>query len=182
MPYIENPNKFGPALIEVDELGNPIGQDNTDPGMAKFLIAITALVLVPLLYPLLTLAIASVAWGLGNVLGVGSAELELGLDTALVALVCAGLFVVGMRLEQRLGEFRPYRWLRHGLRLVVPAAALALMAGDEPSGDAGRNDVLYGAIFVSVIMQVLLWFGSALRLDWHGTLRVLRLRSSRLPD
>lgn len=183
MPYIENPNKVGPALIEVDELGNPIGQNNQDPGMAKFLIAMTAFVLIPLLYPVLTLAVGSLAWVLGDMFGVGFVQLEIGLDTALVALACLPLFVVGMRLEQRLGEFRAYRWLRHALRIGAPVAALMLMAGDEPSGGAGgRNDALYGGIFVAVIMQVLLWFGSALRQDWHGTLRVLRLRSNSLPD
>ena len=182
MPYSENPDKVGPALIEVDALGNPVGQDNRDPGMARFLISIIATVLIPLLYPLLTLAIGSLAWALGEVLGVSIAGQDVGPEAVVIVLPCLALFVVGMRLEQRLGEFAPYRWLRNVLRVAAPAAALVMMAGEGSPGDTGRNDALYGGLFAAAIMQVMLWFGSYLRQDWHAMLRLLRLRSSGLPD
>ncbi len=75
------------------------------------------------------------------------------------------ILVVAIRMEQRLGTLVPYRWMRHTVRLVVPAALMHVVLREDtghatPSADALVTDILAdssllgGAIAVIVCAQV----------------------------
>ncbi len=156
------------------EPGTPI----EDPESAKVLIALIGLVLSPWLYPLLSVTAGAVAFVAGEVVDAQ----RLAPPTSYAAIVGAALlvFVLGMRVEQRLGTFAPYRWLRHLMRLAVPAGALYLVAAGD--GQPVAPDLLGGLLVVAVIAQIILWFAGRIRDDWHVALRAMRLRARSLTD
>ncbi|MBP7777542.1 MAG: hypothetical protein KA371_10460 [Acidobacteria bacterium] len=156
------------------EQGTPV----EDPEAAKFLIALTGLALSPWLYPLLSAAVGAAVFVASEIVDV----LRLAPPTSYAVIAGAALvvYVLAMRVEQRLGTIAPYRWLRHLLRLAVPAGALYLAASGE--GQPVASDVIGGAVFVAVIAQALLWFARSMRDDWHIALRAMRLRARSLLD
>lgn len=181
--YEINPDDPFGHKIAVHRRTGPI--EPVDPGMAKVIVAIVAMVLVPLLYPLLTLAIVCVGWFMSEILSVRAPEITGVMHFLIVALPCCVVFVIGMRIEQRLGESKLYRWPRLILRLLVPPTALLLIMTDDAGNLASAfmsPDALYGAGFVVALTIALLFAGTWVRTDWHGALRVLRLRSSKLDD
>lgn len=174
MPRYLHTNVFtGEQTWKEYEAGTPV----EDPESARLLIALTGLVLSPWLYPLMAAVSGAVAFVAGGI----ADELRLQPPVSVAAiLVPAGLvMLLGIRVEQRLGTFAPYRWLRHVMRLAAPVGLLYLaMDGDGPV--AGR-DVIGGGVFVALIAQGILWFASRMRDDWHVALRAMRLRARSLP-
>ncbi|MEP7118673.1 MAG: hypothetical protein ABI880_13875 [Acidobacteriota bacterium] len=179
MPYVRNPlaGEFAqPDQIWEDD--GPPGQYQ-HAGHATFMVALIGLALMPWLYPLLTgaaLAVAFVGEQIAD--GMGLSGLAYAGLTAAPALV---VFVLGMRIEQRLGTFAPYRWLRHVLRVAAPALLLYVMVGDE-MGTPGGSSFLGGAIAVMAIAQVALWAAGWVRTNWHASLRAMRMRAESLDD
>jgi len=164
----------GEDVWEEYEAGTPV----EDPETARLLIALTGLALSPWLYPLM----AAIAGAVAFVAAELADELRLQPPVSYAAiLVPAGLvMLLGIRVEQRLGAFAPYRWLRHLLRLAVPVVPLYLAGVDV--GSPIKTDVLGGMVFVAVTAQVILWFANSLRGDWHVALRAMRLRARSLAD
>lgn len=164
----------GEQVWKEDTPGTPV----EDPESARFLIALTGLVLSPWLYPLLSVAAGAAAFVAGEI--VDAKRLMPPTSYALMLGAVLPVFVLGMRVEQRLGTFAPYRWLRHLMRLAVPAGMMYLVA--TGGGPAPSRDLYGGITFVVVIAQAVLWFASHMRDDWHVALRAMRLRAKGLPD
>lgn len=189
MPYVNNP-RYGmegePRLIFEHERS----KEPVDPGMARFIVAVIGLALVPWLYPLLTAVLVAVGAGAAAVAreGMGLRGAAYALAITLPVLLVLALV---MRIEQRLGTLALYRWTRHAVRVLIPAALLYVVM----SGDGGRPDptiaswfhdlrtnssIRGGTIFVAVLAQVILWFSRWLRDDWHASLVKMRMRASGL--
>lgn len=164
----------GEQVWREDQPGTPI----EDPESARFLIALTGLALSPWLYPLLTVAAGAAAFVAGEI--VDAKGLTPPASYAMTLGAVLPVFVAGMRVEQRLGSFAPYRWLRHLMRLAVPGGIIYLVA--TGGGPASSRDLVGGITFVVVIAQVVLSFASGMRDDWHVALRALRLRARTLAD
>ncbi|MFN7979194.1 MAG: hypothetical protein U0P30_18900 [Vicinamibacterales bacterium] len=158
---------------EYDE-GTPV----EDPETARLLIALTGLALSPWLYPLMAAVAGAVAFVAAEI--ADELRLQPPVSYAAMLVPAALVMLLGIRVEQRLGSFAPYRWLRHVMRLAVPVAPLYLAGVD--TGSPIKTDVLGGMVFVAVIAQVILWFANSLRDDWHVALRVMRLRARSLAD
>lgn len=175
MPRYLHTNVFtGEQTWKEYEEGTPV----QDPETARLLVALTGLVISPWLYPLVSVAAGAVAFVAGEVADVQRLQPPVSYAAILVPVVV--VFLLGIRVEQRLGAFAPYRWLRHLMRLAVPAGALYLIGVDN--GRPIESDVLGGMVFVAVIAQAVLWFAGRLRDDWHIALRAMRLRARSLAD
>lgn len=191
MAYIPNPNADIPGEPSQIWRDDPPAGLYEHPGHAKFLVALIGLALAPWLYPVTTaivLGATSILSEVADALGLRGASFALAL--AVPALL---LFVVAMRMEQRLGTFRVYRWLRHGLRLLVPAVILNLIVRDdlglpEPgvttfiSETLADSSLLGGTVAVLVIAQIVLWCARWVRSDWHASLEMMRMRSPSLSE
>lgn len=175
MPRYLHTNVFtGEQTWKEYEEGTPV----QDPETARLLIALTGLALSPWLYPLAAVAAGAVAFVAGEVADVQ--RLQPPVSHAAI-LVPAGLvMLLGIRVEQRLGSFAPYRWLRHLMRLAVPVGFLYLMV--EGNGPDAQRDLIGGGVFVALIAQAILWFARHTRDDWHVALRAMRLRARSLAD
>lgn len=160
---------------DVDEASGPPIED---PETARLLIALTGLALSPWLYPLMAAVAGAVAFVAAEF--ADAQRLQPPVSYAAIFVPAALVMLLGIRVEQRLGSFTPYRWLRHLLRLAVPVAPLYLAGVDV--GSPIKTDVLGGIVFVAVIAQVVLWFAASLRDDWHVALRAMRLRAKSLAD
>lgn len=101
----------GEQVWREEQPGTPI----EDPESARFLIALTGLAFSPWLYPLLTVAAGAAAFVAGEI--VDAKGLTPPASYAMTLGAVLPVFVVGMRVEQRLGSLTPYRWLRHLMRL-----------------------------------------------------------------
>lgn len=173
MPRYLHTNVFtGEQTWKEYEEGTPV----QDPETARLLVALTGLALSPWLYPLVTAAAGAVAFVAGEVADVQRLQPPVSYVAILVPVVI--VFLLGIRLEQRLGSFAPYRWLRHLMRLAVPVAPIYLAGVD--TGRPIETNVLVGMAFVAVIAQAVLWFAGSLRDDWHIALRAMRLRARSL--
>ena len=178
MAYVHNPRagEWNQAdQVWVDDVDTSV---SIHPGHARFLVALIGLALSLWLYPLLAAAVIGVA-----AVGVEVADaIQLAGPVGLAAAAAPALvvYILGMRVEQRLGTLAPYRWLRHAMRLAAPAAWLYFMVSE----DVGTQDssLLGGTLFVVVIAQIVLWLASRVRDDWHASLRVMRMRAASLPD
>lgn len=175
MPRYLHTNVFtGEQTWKEYEAGTPV----QDPETARLLIALTGLALSPWLYPLASVAAGAVAFVAGEIADVQRLQPPVSYAAILVPVVL--VFLLGIRIEQRLGSFAPYRWLRHVMRLAVPVAPLYLAGVDV--GRPIESDVLGGMVFVAVIAQAVLWFAGRMRDDWHIALRAMRLRARSLAD
>ena len=113
---------------------------------------------------------------------------------AVIALPMIVVLYAMMRLDQRMGEWRPYRWTRHAARLLIAGVMFNLgtrgamsLRKDVPVGrlisDTFSNSTLLTAtIGAMVVMHLFFWLATGMRENWHRWLRVLRLRSSKLKD
>ncbi len=178
MAYAPNPRAGEwnqPDRIWVDDVDT---SGSIDPGSARLLVTLIGLALSWWLYPLLTAAVIGVA-AVGMAFASGM-QLTGPVGLAIVAVPALVIYILGMRVEQRLGVFAPYRWLRHAMRLAAPAAWLYVMVSE----DVGPQDtsLIGGLVFVVVIAQIVLWLGSRVRDDWHAALRLMRMRAASLPD
>ncbi len=193
MPWKANPDPspMGPALIEVDVNGNPVGSHVEDPGAAKFLVAMIGLALTPLLYPLTAFVVVGSALIVSEIVGSVAPTMDELTRLAVVLVPAVVLLVLLMRVEQRMGTWAVYRWTRHALRLLVPGAILNLMVRSDmglPDPDMtsfvadtlGNSTLLGATIGPMVAMQVLLWFAGWVRSDWHASLEVMKMRAPNL--
>lgn len=178
MAYVHNPRagEWNQAdQVWVDDVDTSV---SIHPGHARFLVALIGLALSLWLYPLLAAAVIGV--GAAGVAAADGLQLAGPVGLAVAAVPALAVYILGMRLEQRLGTLAPYRWLRHAMRLAAPAAWLYFLVSE----DAGAQDASLagGTVFVVVIAQAVLWFGAQVRDDWHASLRLMRLRAASLPD
>ena len=175
MPRYLHTNVFtGEQTWKEYEEGTPV----QDPETARLLIALTGLALSPWLYPLAAAAAAAVAVVASEL--ADALRLQPPASYASILVPFALVMLIGIRIEQRLGAFAPYRWLRHLMRLAAPVGLLYLAM--EGNGPGAERDLIGGGVFVALIAQAILWFASRLRDDWHVALRAMRLRARSLAD
>lgn len=185
MPYVNNP-RYGEdgQPRQIFEHERAVGVEY-DPGMARFIVVLFGLALVPWLYPVTGAALLAVGAGSAAVAGEGM-RLDGAAYALAVALPVLVVLVVLMRLEQRLGTLRIYRWSRHVVRVLIPAVLLHLIVREETGSSApfsasfADSSLLGGTIAVMVVAQLILWAASWLRADWHASLVKLRMRSPML--
>lgn len=186
MPWVNNP-RYGQDGEPREIYEHERSREPVDPGMAKFIVAVVGLALVPWLYPVLTAVLVAVGASAG-VVARDVAGLSGGAYALAVAAPVLVALVVLMRIEQRLGTVAPYRWSRHVVRVLIPAVLLNLMIREDsglptPSVTGFVNDTLNdssllgGTIAVAVVAQVILWFACWVRDDWHASLVKLRMRA-----
>ncbi|MCC6773878.1 MAG: hypothetical protein IT360_22015 [Gemmatimonadaceae bacterium] len=194
MPYKANPDtSIGASpLIEVDASGRTASQIAAeDPGAAKFLVALVGFALTPLLYPITTAILVGAGLGASAVIGAVAQPLAGWTRLALVAAPIVVLFVVLMRIEQRMGTWRAYRWTRHAMRLLIPGLFFNQMIRSDMglpdpnittfvSETLGNSALLGSLLGPAVGMQLLLWFAGAVRADWHASLVAMRMRAASL--
>jgi hypothetical protein len=131
------------------------------------------------------------AWLLNELLNVRAPALHGWPRVAAFWVPVVILFAVLIRTEQFLGTFRLYRWVRNGLRLLLPSfvfnlgARVQLNLPDPDVGGAIREtftnpSLLAATVAGATFMCVVLWLGSYVRADWHRALEALRLRSASL--
>lgn len=200
MPLIRNPNPEQGAspFIEVDANGNVLGRPY-DPLFAFWLMwpvfLVTSPVLVAWLYPITAALVAIVAW-VGGEMADARLNVRAG-PGAIAAMVVPALVVVwiAMRVEMWLGEYRFYRWPRHVLRLLVPAAVVSVLARiqlrlsedvtvEQHLRETVTNGSMLTAMLVAIVVtQLVLTLGRQyVRSDWHAFLRTLWLRPTRDDD
>jgi hypothetical protein len=151
------------------------------------------LAFLPLAYPLLTVAVFATWWVSREFSEARFRGWADGPKLALLIVPAFIVFVIGMRIEQRLGTWKVYRWPRYWLRIVLPAFLLVLVAeADSKQVDpdfatlishvAHDSQMLAGVCVIVVVMMVLYWIGGWTRDWWHIFLRRVGLRSSKLKE
>lgn len=186
MPYVPNP-RYGLEGEPREIFEHERSKEPVDPGMAKVIVAVIGLALVPWLYPLLTAALVAVGGGVAFVAREGMG-LRGGTYALTIALPVLVVLVLVMRVEQRLGTVAVYRWTRHAVRVLIPVVLLHLVIREDsgrpaPTIDAFVSDMradsslMGGTIAVAVVTQVVLWFARWVRDDWHASLVKMRMRA-----
>lgn len=189
MPYVPNP-RYGEEGQPREIFEHERSREPVDPGMAKFIVAVIGLALIPWLYPLLTAVLVAVGAGVAlvarEVMGLRGGAYALA-----IALPVLVVLVLVMRIEQRLGTVAVYRWTRHAVRVLIPVVLLHLIISDDSGrptptfasiidGMSADSSLMGGTIAVAVVAQVVLWFARWVRDDWHASLVKMRMRASGL--
>ena len=168
----------------------------TDPGpLGIIFLPVVLLAFLPLAYPILTVAVFATWWVCRELCEARFRGMADGPKLALLIVPALVVFVIGMRIEQRLGAHKLYRWPRHLLRLLLPALAMIVIAldqNDQVPTDPDffsfvrhifrDSELLIGLIVMMVVMQILYWIGGWVRDWWHAFLRTVWLRSKKLKD
>lgn len=189
MPWVNNP-LYGQDGQPREIFEHERSREPVDPSMAKFIVALLGLALVPWLYPAMAMVLVAVGGGAALVAR-EVAGLRGGMYVAAIALPVLALLVVLMRLEQRLGAVAVYRWSRHAVRVLIPAAFVNLLVQDDAGSPLtsvpdmvratlDNSSLLGGTIAVAIVAQVILWFARWVRRDWHDALVMLRMRGADL--
>jgi hypothetical protein len=174
----------GPAPV----VGGGGGGTDLDAGCLMLVVVLTVgPVLYGWLYPLASVAIVGLYYGAAEL----ARQFAWSEGVALTAVIVTGIvaFIGASRLEHRLARWRVYRWPRHLLRLLIPAAAVLVYAQVEdflwmPQTDEewkiyfDRNWSTFAwALGAMAGAQVLLFLARWPRELWHEMLEKVWLKA-----
>ena len=158
--------------------------------LAPFLLALLSI----LLYPLAAAATLGTWWAMERVADVRVGRANHWPYVATIAAPTLVVLWLSMRIDQRLGTFRLYRWTRHVARLLFLGALCNLamrhemhLSENASVEQAVRDTFANGPIALytfgaMAVLHLFLWRATGMRRTWHGWLRALRMRSATLDD
>jgi hypothetical protein len=183
--WVERPNTPPAFTPNVEGAGNAAGAL-----LAPFLVVLLALFFYPL-----TSAFVLATWFFMERFAdatVGRANFKL--YVAIIAIPTLVVAWILMRTDQRLGEWRPYRWTRHAARCLIVGimfnlgtrAAMNLpqnpTVGRFVSDTFSNGTLLIATLGAMIVAHLFFWLATGMRSNWHRWLRILRLRSARFND